>query len=1022
MNNYTLEKHLRSLSETDKDYELLRSVWDLNKNNLTKGLSIIHTFFPHYSDHDFSHSMTVINNIECFLGEERIKRLGATDTFLLLMAGLTHDIGMVLTHKIIEREWKDEKFRKKLELLAYGSDSSIAEAAKLILRYHRQENDAEPSDFSWALDIRNAVIYITAELFRKKHAQLGAANLVANEEFMSLTDNLYFTQLPTRFMELLANIAHLHGEDFEKVMTCLYAKANGYKRDDIHPRFIACMIRLGDLLDVDSNRFNSYSLATLGQMPESSRVHLQKHASVKHLLISPNAIEIKMDCAEEEVYRIAMELSEMLEQEVQKQSREWTHIAPENLGGLPPVISKNSVQILYNGIQVRPELLHLRFVMPQEKIFNLLQGGSIYEEPSLVFIREIVQNALDATKIQLWKDINKGVYHSCPEPAQILFPDDIDKDIYNHYPIILRIKWKDEKKTCLRIECEDRGTGISEEELLRMTKYVGESRKADSGYIDLCEKMPYWLRPTATFGVGLQSIFYVASAFEVETYYEGEVSRRIIFRSPADKQYSSIVAKNVRKNRGTRVCVDIPQSRFRELFGNYFTLGELKNVDMFKGTGDNPYLAKLDYFVRETFEGIENMNFRFETENSDRCFCRCHVDHGKRFECPESLSDYKYLCHVEHNVLFFEIYEKEIGATLKIWFDTRYDYRKNDENKRLRVQDIIVSKADMKRARTSRMCYDWNLNNQEVDRMLHVSRDKLTQEGKQWVANVLLEKILPKILPLFNDSFKEAFKEEGCDKVSLKSQYLNYCLTLYAFQLPRGGCIGLEQIQVPIGRASRNRTMISAKEFFDAQELLLVRSKGNNDVDKRIREIVENDSRVRDNIIIWEKDFFHSSLKYHYVCSEIIHYGDDYQMFKLTLKDEKQGMGLVKCCAPRYLRALERMPRYSCFRSTIYAVDRYQQIVVTLNNTPGFKGHQPYASCFIFSPFKTQDQIDELRKEVAGKKNSEIYNIVKKKIGDYIPPLMLSTIKTANIDKDVTENQILDTYVELICDYIGKCP
>lgn len=34
MNNYTFEKHLKSLSEVDKDYELLYSIWDLNKKIL----------------------------------------------------------------------------------------------------------------------------------------------------------------------------------------------------------------------------------------------------------------------------------------------------------------------------------------------------------------------------------------------------------------------------------------------------------------------------------------------------------------------------------------------------------------------------------------------------------------------------------------------------------------------------------------------------------------------------------------------------------------------------------------------------------------------------------------------------------------------------------------------------------------------------------------------------------------------------------------------------------------------------
>ena len=145
--NYTFEKHLKSLSEVDKDYELLYSIWDLNKKNLTQGLNLISSSFPHYSGHDVSHSMTIINNIQCFLGEERIKRLGATDTFLLLMACLTHDIGMILTYRIIEEEWQDKKFKTLLEELTSSADSVIAEASKLLLLHSKKGNNAGLDNF-----------------------------------------------------------------------------------------------------------------------------------------------------------------------------------------------------------------------------------------------------------------------------------------------------------------------------------------------------------------------------------------------------------------------------------------------------------------------------------------------------------------------------------------------------------------------------------------------------------------------------------------------------------------------------------------------------------------------------------------------------------------------------------------------------------------------------------------------------------------------------------------------------------
>ena len=159
--NYTLEKHLKFLSEMDKDYELLYSIWGLNKQNLTQGLNLVSNTYPHYSKHDISHSMTIVNNIQCLLGEERIKRLGATDTFLILMACLTHDIGMILTYKVIEEEWKKNSFKELLLKLSSSSDPIIEESARLLLNCTNTD-ELNRDSFKWALEIKNAVIIINS--------------------------------------------------------------------------------------------------------------------------------------------------------------------------------------------------------------------------------------------------------------------------------------------------------------------------------------------------------------------------------------------------------------------------------------------------------------------------------------------------------------------------------------------------------------------------------------------------------------------------------------------------------------------------------------------------------------------------------------------------------------------------------------------------------------------------------------------------------------------------------------------
>ena len=133
----TLEKHLNQFKDSKaKD---LAAAWTLNKTRLSSVLSLITTAFPTYSLHDASHSETIIENIERLLGDN-IKKLGATDTFMLLMAAYTHDLGMYLSYKIIEDKWKTNEFAKKINELEKHRDPQIAKSAKLLRETQEKVN------------------------------------------------------------------------------------------------------------------------------------------------------------------------------------------------------------------------------------------------------------------------------------------------------------------------------------------------------------------------------------------------------------------------------------------------------------------------------------------------------------------------------------------------------------------------------------------------------------------------------------------------------------------------------------------------------------------------------------------------------------------------------------------------------------------------------------------------------------------------------------------------------------------
>ena len=67
-------------------------------------------------------------------------------------------------------------------------------------------------------------------------------------------------------------------------------------------------------------------------------------------------------------------------------------------------------QIL-SSFQYIQGLSDLRFSISPEKAFEVIEGANIYED-KFVFLREVIQNALDACKVQMWRDISENRYRS----------------------------------------------------------------------------------------------------------------------------------------------------------------------------------------------------------------------------------------------------------------------------------------------------------------------------------------------------------------------------------------------------------------------------------------------------------------------------------------------------------------------------------------------------------------------------------------------------------------------------------
>jgi len=1048
---YTIEKHLASLSETDENIKLIYSIWNLNKNNLKKALSSIQITFPHYSIHDYSHADTIIKNIELFLGPERIGSLSPTDSWLILMSAYTHDIGMVVFMKDLEARMSAPEFLDDLKNKSRSrNDKDLADAAKVILKLLKvsDSKDAlqqeEELPINYALNIKKAITLLSAELFRKIHHEKSKEILTGiNESFYNEFNKFYSPDIPIRFMQTLGDIAYAHGISLYNTLELLPVKSNGYCSDYMHPRFIACLLRLGDLLDVDDKRFNQFAINIFDKKNnKTSELHEKKHASIRHLLVTPESIEVTVDCREDEdVFRIANQWFDWLKDEVDKQNREWHRIRPNNFPGLAPTISRNKVQVLFNGKEVDAGIVNLQFNISKEKVFDIFEGSALYEDPSFVFLREIVQNAVDATKIQLWKDINKGVYDSFLKENisklhgietnewshdhiifNIKFPQDIPDSVYANYRCILNIDWEDVDKKVLLISISDKGCGINRETLLRMTNNVGDSRKNDIEYQKLKQSLPFFLKPTGAFGLGLQSIFIVADEFEILTKSDSDTGWNITFRSAKHDEYISVQPVEHLLTTGSKLSIRIPYDKFDEVFVSSFDVDIVNQYDPLvdKEVG-SPFVLNMIAFIdkeliSQQFLDVKILGKNIIKSNGNSCnnYFINTIKKGDislvttEIDLANNISISLYKSDSNQSIFhIFEYLNKQLGSEIILCF---YPNFLNNHQASSYIQTPAF--GDLFSVRniniSSRRGYYYtpysstkiNLLNDDSDKLLNISRSKIINKAE----DDLYEKVdssIKKIILEIKSLFESKYDSLDFDFDSTATIYFHLCLTYASNPLIDSSCILqkeiLKEFVLPesiicqYNNSFTEPQSIKAVEFFSCNSFILQKvsnsqlSRYVKDEETRTRsreftmeeckltfiDIAQNNKYQFDNIpIVWHELYFRLFFNKYYYVSEI--YIDNTHPELLALKlNRRNGTEYINVQLDDSKRKHffcafftgKGLFRFEETRTIFYPIEPYADMLSVHTLVPNSFYIPPnYSTHWILSPFRSLQECFEIIK------------------------------------------------------------
>lgn len=526
--NY-IELQLKSKTETFSEGQKYYKQWEVAKDYLPQVLEAISHTFPHYSLHNHTHSETILNNIVRIVGYDTIDKLSVVDLWLLLSAAYFHDCGMFVTAE-------DKK--------------TILEEQPAFVEYikEKQENAASPLyDYANLLEIKDdgkiyyknerltarsydGIRFLLADFIRSRHAERSGEKILRSSSL-----HLPGNPIPDRIIQILERICRAHTQTHKEVMQLPFAESSGCGTEDCHPLYVACLLRLGDLLDVDSNRVSEVLLSTLNCIPADSSLYNDSNRSITHLRIDRSVVEITAVCGKYDVADIMNRWFQWLNEELVFQMKNWHKIVPDISYGYLPTVGELNVEL--KGFDTFDGKNRPSFDIDTTKAIELLQGTGLYQEPSQC-IRELLQNSVDATYLRIFL-----------ENPNITTLEDFKRQCKS-YPINIHIKKKntDQQYAYWEVILGDQGLGMSKEDLQYLSK-TGSSNK-NRVKKKIVDSMPVWMRPSGTFGIGFQSVFLITEQVKIRTRkLNKEDSFNVTLNNPAGQDTGSILFQTFRDDR-----------------------------------------------------------------------------------------------------------------------------------------------------------------------------------------------------------------------------------------------------------------------------------------------------------------------------------------------------------------------------------------------------------------------------------------------------------------------------------------
>jgi molecular chaperone HtpG len=476
------------------------------KSSVADALKLIgrNGIFGEYTLHDISHVDKMLTSLDWLIPPSTAADMTAADWLMIVLAIYFHDLGMLVTEAEFEARAESD-FPTFCEHELFAGDAGTDYRSKLS-----------------AVEDEDRFLY--EEYVRAHHAdrvgqwirgKVTPRHGLSEDACSAVTAML--GSLPSIFREDLAMVCESHHrsdlDDLEK-----YSLSQPYGDSEdatANLQYAALILRSADLLHITSDRCPSMMFRLIDPHDPISQREWAQQTAVRR--IRPQASRDEDGNIDNTVQRDTIEVFALFtnseaffglkaylayaRSELQ-QSANWADLAS---GAIDrnyefPWRHIDSSNVQADGFLDR----QLSFSLDQERILDLLTGHTLYNDTSVV-LRELVQNSLDAVRLQ-----------ACIDGGN---PEDYVDDG------LVEIEWTDSTR---ELVVRDNGTGMTQNVIERNLLRAGASRYQEEGF----RRQYPSFSPISRFGIGVLSTFMIADAVTVTTCSkEEEKVRQLTLRT-----------------------------------------------------------------------------------------------------------------------------------------------------------------------------------------------------------------------------------------------------------------------------------------------------------------------------------------------------------------------------------------------------------------------------------------------------------------------------------------------------------